>query len=48
MKKKETFISLGWWKKNYFPFKDRNAKYLFCVSNYPTQHNELKKMPKKI
>ena len=45
--KKETFISLGWWKKNYFPFKDRNAKYLFCVSNYPTQHNELKKMPKK-
>ncbi len=45
--KKETFISLGWWKKNYFPFKDRNAKYLFCVSNYPTRHNELKKMPKK-
>lgn len=45
--KKETFISLGWWKKNYFPFKDRNAKYLFCVSNYPTQHKELKKMPKK-
>ena len=45
--KKETFISLGWWKKNHFPFKNKNAKYLFCVSNYPTQHTDLKKMPKK-
>jgi N,N'-diacetyllegionaminate synthase len=45
--KKETFISLGWWKKNNFPFKNKNAKYLFCVSNYPTQHSDLKKMPKK-
>ena len=45
--KKETFISLGWWKKNYFPFKNSNAKYLFCVSNYPTIHSDLIKMPKK-
>jgi len=45
--KKETFISLGWWKKKYFPFNNKNAKYLFCVSNYPTIHSDLKKMPKK-
>ncbi len=44
--KKETFISLGWWKKNYFPFKDKNAKYLFCISNYPTNHKDLKNLPK--
>lgn len=45
--KKETFISLGWWNKKYLPFNNKNAKYLFCVSNYPTIHSDLKKMPKK-
>ena len=46
LEKKETFISLGWWNKNSFPVKNKYAKYLFCVSNYPTVHKDLKKMPK--
>lgn len=39
---KETIISLGMydWKKG-FPFKGKNIKYLYCVSNYPTQLTEL-------
>lgn len=44
---KPTYISLGWWKKNSFPFKEKNAKYLYCVSNYPTVHKDLKNLPKK-
>ena len=44
--KKKLLFHWAGGKKNYFPFKDKNAKYLFCVSNYPTNHNDLKNLPK--
>jgi sialic acid synthase SpsE len=41
--KKETIISLGMYDwKNGFPFEGSNIKYLYCVSNYPTQLTDLK------
>ena len=46
--KKETFVSLGFWKKKKLPFKkDLKIKYLWCKSIYPTAPWELKKFPKK-
>ncbi len=40
--KKETIISLGMYNwKNGFPFEGKNIKYLYCISNYPTQLTEL-------
>lgn len=39
---KETIISLGMYDwKDGFPFEGNNIKYLYCVSNYPTQLTEL-------
>tara|TARA_Y100000748_G_scaffold230547_1_gene194569 strand:- start:203 stop:925 length:723 start_codon:yes stop_codon:yes gene_type:complete len=40
--KKETIVSLGMydWKKG-LPFDEKNVKYLYCVSNYPTQLTEI-------
>ena len=44
---KTTFISLGMWDKNNFPFKkSKNIKYLWCKSKYPTYPWELKNFPK--
>ncbi len=43
---KETFISLGMWDEDNFPFKGKNIKYLFCRSLYPTRYNDLHKFPK--
>lgn len=42
--KKPTIISLGMfdWKKNGLPFfNNKNIKYLYCVSNYPTKLEEI-------
>lgn len=40
---KETVISLGMYEwQNGFPFTGNNLKYLYCVSNYPTNLTELK------
>ena len=45
---KNTFISLGMWKKNDFPFKkNKNIKYLWCLSKYPTEPEDLIGLPKK-
>lgn len=45
--KKETFVSLGFWKKKKLPFNNnKNIKYLWCVSKYPSLPWDLKKMPK--
>lgn len=44
---KETFISLGWWEQNDWPFgqpTDR-MRYIFCRSNYPTYPRQLRGMP---
>lgn len=39
---KNTFISLGMWKKNDLPFKkNKNIKYLWCLSKYPTEPEDL-------
>ena len=46
-KKKEFIISLGMWNKNKLPFKNKNIKYLWCCSKYPTFNNDLRKLPKK-
>ena len=46
-KKKEIIISLGMWNKKKLPFKNKNIKYLWCVSKYPTFNEDLKKFPKK-
>jgi len=36
-KGKETFLSLGMWNEDYFPFTEyKNVRYLWCRSDYPT------------
>ncbi len=45
--KKETFVSLGFWDKEQFPFLDKsNVRYLWCKSNYPTAPWDIKNFPK--
>ena len=45
--KKETYISLGFWKKKQLPFsKEKNVRYLWCMSQYPTLPWNIKKFPK--
>ena len=44
---KETFISLGMWNEDRFPFEGKNIKYLFCKSEYPTRYSDLVNFPKK-
>jgi N,N'-diacetyllegionaminate synthase len=45
---KEIFISLGMWKKfEKKPFLNKNIKYFYCVSKYPTFHADLTDFPKK-
>lgn len=46
-KKKEIIISLGMWNKKNLPFKNKNVKYLWCVSKYPAFNEDLRKFPKK-
>ena len=46
-KNKEIIISLGMWNKKNLPFKEKNIKYLWCCSKYPTFNEDLKKFPKK-
>ena len=47
-KNKLTFISLGMWEKKKFPFvKNKNIKYLWCKSEYPSYEWNLKNFPKK-
>lgn len=46
---KETFVSLGWWEKERFPFgppTDR-LRYVFCRSHYPTYPGDLKGLPER-
>ena len=43
---KEIIISLGMWEQEKVPFENKNIKYLFCVSNYPTYVEDLKDFPK--
>ena len=40
---KPLLISLGWWKNTKFPEIDTNSTvdFLYCISNYPTELNEL-------
>ena len=44
---KETFISLGMWDEDQFPFEGKNIRYLFCRSEYPTRYSDLLNFPKK-
>jgi N,N'-diacetyllegionaminate synthase len=45
---KETFISLGMWDKDEFPFgppDDHRVRYLYCRSKYPAYPADLKTFP---
>ncbi len=46
---KETFISLGWWDGEGWPFGNPTEKlrYIHCVSQYPTYPSGLKGFPKE-
>ncbi len=46
-KNKDLIISLGMWNKKQLPFKEKNIKYLWCCSKYPTFNEDLKKFPKR-
>ena len=46
-KNKEIIISLGMWNKKKLPFKNKNIRYLWCVSKYPAFNEDLRKFPKK-
>lgn len=41
---KKIIISLGMYnyEKKGVPFKDKNIKYLYCISNYPTDYKKIK------
>lgn len=42
-----TFVSTGMWDFKKMPFpKNKNIKYFWCVSKYPTEPKDLVKMPK--
>ena len=43
----ETFVSLGWWEEEDFPFGPPNDKlrYIYCKSNYPTYPKDLADSP---
>lgn len=46
---KETFVSLGWWEDDRFPYgePDDQLRYLYCVSRYPTHPEALTEMPEE-
>ncbi len=46
---KETFISLGWWEEEGFPFGEpsEQVRYIFCRSNYPTYPGHLQGLPER-
>jgi len=43
---KETFVSLGMWEKKSLPFTEKNIKYLYCKSQYPTRISDIRDFPK--
>lgn len=45
--KKEVIVSLGMYEGAELPFSGDNVHYLYCVSKYPTRHEDLKSMPEK-
>lgn len=42
---KETFISLGMYEGEGFPFQGENIRYLYCKSKYPTRYEDLRDFP---
>lgn len=44
---KETFVSLGWWEGDDWPFgpPTDTLRYIYCQSKYPTYPEHLKDMP---
>lgn len=38
---KKIFLSLGMWEKKNKPFNQKNIKYLYCKSNYPTFNEDV-------
>jgi sialic acid synthase SpsE len=46
---KETFVSLGMWKGEGFPFglPSASLRYIFCRSQYPTYPDDLRDMPER-
>jgi len=45
--RKKTIISLGMWNKKKLPFpRNKNIFYLWCLSKYPCEPKDLRKLPK--
>ncbi len=44
---KEIYMSLGMWDKKEKPFNNKNIKYLYCISKYPTFIKDLANFPKE-
>ena len=46
---KETFISLGWWQEEKFPFgaPTEKMRYIYCISHYPTYPTQMEGMPER-
>ena len=42
---KEVFVSLGMWEEKTMPFNDKNIKYLYCKSKYPTRYEDISDFP---
>lgn len=40
--RKETFISLGFWRNKVIPYKDCNARYLYCIPKYPCDYSDIR------
>lgn len=43
---KIVYIPLGMWEKKELPFDNKNVRYLYCMSKYPTYWDEIKNFPK--
>jgi len=46
---KETFVSLGWWDEESWPFGPPNdqLRYVYCISQYPTYPSALAAFPEQ-
>jgi sialic acid synthase SpsE len=44
---KKVYCSLGFWKSKKFPFGEpnKNLKYIFCISKYPTYPESINELP---
>ena len=44
---KLVYVPLGMWDSKNMPFNEKNVRYMYCVSNYPTYWDQLTNFPNK-